>query len=217
MSFVGYLLLSNLDQAGHPTKYKGLYRIGPDSVFPEPGSPEYSIWEQMMQVSFDNEFASFIQTCDDAQALQKQYKALGRDYELIECVGLRPGETTQQQHSTAMFLGYDIANPNCYSLLYDGAAGWSEELLVQHSEKPCYPLWELEWRYFAQRLNCSGLLDSLDDANLYLSIERYIVSIHSDLDLYDANEALVFALSRVGVPKGENPKENRENRGRSTN
>ena len=198
--FVGYLLLSDRDLRGRTTPYRGMFRLGAHSKYPEEGSAEHELWLRLVEVSFeDDEHSLFVESRDESITLQKAYETLGYYYEVLECRQVDRGEASKPIVSSCEALGYDVANLRGESLVYDGAAGWSEAILNQesHQRSRCFPIWQMEYAYFHPKLNASQLLDDVRDACLLLEVERSLADLAPPSDLYHAEDCHVFCLGKV--------------------
>ncbi len=198
-TLIGYVLLAPFDRSERTTAYRGLARRGPEDVFGEEGSVERTLWMRSADMGGDGEYSVFIATLEDGQVLQKEYSALGRSYDLVEFTLCRSSKDAVSQKANGIVLGFDVANMVGESLLDDGPPLWPQRVFDDAEEKgeACLPVWILQHQYFSARLNVHQLLDTYNDADLLLCVERYLAATHPSLDLYDAADAEIFYLRLI--------------------
>lgn len=131
--FLGYLLLNNIGFDGKITNLKYMNRNTPYIKFPKEGTNKYNLFEKHSNHCYEElEKSHFIKNFEDAINFQKEYAELGEFYEIIKCKLSKENiDESNNFESNEIFLGYDIADWNCESLLYDSAPSWEDKILNQ--------------------------------------------------------------------------------------
>jgi len=195
--FVGYLLLGSLDISRRPTSYRGVYRCGPETDFPQEGTREFEVLSRLASASYeDSGYELFIKEYKDAKDLQAEYEKLGQTYEIIECT-LAANSMLPPEAPSGSVLGYDVADLGTWSPLFECGNFESKQIRAGEEKQPFDAIEFVIDSFFKDKVNEYGLFSRYEDALLFLEVFQYLEGLHANLFGDEIFDCKVFLIRLV--------------------
>lgn len=194
--FTGYLLLHEALIDNRKDPYKGIDRQIPEFSQEE---NKKKLWLRMANAGWKDERSLFIKGLQDAQLLFEEYSELGVKLDLIE-VNLVENKKQEKRiisKKDGVYLGYDVATWAGYSAIWDRPVAWDEKqpsCSAGKNEQIAWPLWKLQGQYFGSKLNKYYLLQTWEQANLFLNVEKTLGFLFPEFYEYDVKQLQVFSI-----------------------
>ena len=189
----------NYVKKNESTDYAGVFCVGAFNRNPisTENKDEFELWLKSVEKQDDN---GFFLDMEEAKRVALEYRERGQIYDIVACIDVTEKDFEEDvlPSYSREFLGYDVSDLNCHSViyLYDYITPYEEDRSALQLTKDNF-LRILSLNFFSKKLNKNKLFQDYIHAKALLESELNISIIKPELNTLHITDFRIFKLFKI--------------------